>query len=212
MKKFFVILFLMIMMCTVVYGATFDDIKGLNSEAAIDRLYYLGIVNGVSKNEYAPEKSVTRAELSKMIVNIVARESGISDKNFSDIQNHWGKDFILKAASLGILNGYTDGSFKPDNEVTYAEAIAIIVRCLGYDGLENNWSDVWYENYISKMKEINLNNGIADFKANDFANRGDIAILLWNMINSNSNGTSMLEKYFGDYIYWDNVKYIFSKK
>lgn len=51
--------------------------------------------------------------------------------SFTDTQNHWAKDYIQKAADTGIMNGYTDGTFRPESSVTRAQAAAILVRSLG---------------------------------------------------------------------------------
>lgn len=215
MKKYFAIFLTLILVtiCSVVNAATYTDTSGLNSEYAIERISYLGIVNGTFNTTYSPNKAVTRAELSKMIINVLGKTSGNANaKSFSDIQNHWGKEFILQSASQGILNGYSDGTFKPDKEVSYAEAITIIVRALGYN-LENSPTGNWYDNYILKMKELGLNAELEEFNANDSANRGDIAILMWNMLANNNRINSkgehqktLLEEKFPSYNYWQNVK------
>ncbi|MBQ9314576.1 MAG: S-layer homology domain-containing protein [Clostridia bacterium] len=206
MKKFLVVLLLMVAASTIVQAKTFVDVEGLNCKQAVQNLEHIGIVNGVNVNEYAPRKSVTRAELAKMIVNALDAKNS-SKKTFQDIQGHWGKTFIEQAAGLGILNGYTDGTFRPDKEVSYAEAITILVRSLGYQNLESNLGK-WYDNYISKMSEIGLNNGMETFNAEEYANRGDIAILLWNTIKSTTNGESLLERNFSDFQYFEGQKVV----
>ena len=50
---------------------------------------------------------------------------------FPDISNHWGKDFIVTLASAGYINGYPDGTFKPDKTVSQAEFIAVLINCMG---------------------------------------------------------------------------------
>lgn len=215
MKKYFAIFLTLtlVMICTIVNATTFSDTNGLNAEYAIERISYLGIVNGTSSTTYSPSKAVTRAELSKMIINVLGQTSESANaKSFSDIQNHWGKEFILQASSQGILNGYSDGTFKPDKEVSYAEAITVIVRALGYN-LENSTSGNWYDNYILKMQEINLDMELGEFDAESSANRGDIAILVWNMLANtnriNAKGEhqkTFLEENFSKYNYWQNVK------
>lgn len=202
MKKFYLLLFSLILISTsCVYAKTFDDTLGKDCESAVDRISYLGIVNGTSEKTYEPEKNVTRAELSKMITSVLAINKNSSDKSFSDINNHWAKSYILNAADAGILNGYLDGTFKPDGNVTYAEAVAIMLRSMGYRDLDTKGIS-WYANYISKMEEIGLNKGVKEFIPNTPANRGDIAILLWNMIDKGS----MLEKYFPNFKYLKNAK------
>lgn len=209
MKKFFGMFFVMMMMSTVVCAANFIDTSGMECEYIVDRIAFLGIVNGTGGNKYEPEKVVTRAEFSKMITEIVAKDIGNKNNVFSDVAGHWGESYIAKASSLGILNGYYDGTFKPDNSVSYVEAIAIAMRCMGYTGLEENVEYIWYENYITKMKEIGLDKHLGAFKPTEAANRGDIAILLWNMISSEARvdeAKTMLKEYFPDFNYWDGEK------
>lgn len=204
MKKFLVVFFIITAMSTIVQATTFEDVEGLNCKVAVESLEHIGIVNGINLKEYAPKKSVTRAELSKMIVS--ALEINTSKvKTFSDVKGHWGEKYIEQAAGLGILNGYTDGTFQPDKEVSYAEAIAILIRSLGFQTAENN-SGKWYANYVSKMQEIHLNEGMESGDIEDFANRGDIAILLWNAIKSKANGKSILDRNFADESYFENKK------
>ncbi len=209
MKKFCIILFALLMLSSVANAATFEDTENLDCEYAIERLHYLGIVNGTGENKFSPEKTVTRAELSKMVADISNITTGVNDNKFSDIDNHWAKGYILKVANNGKINGYPDGTFKPDNDVSYSEAIAIILRCMGYSDLESNTSDKWYDGYIAKMKEINLDDGLGDFSSEEPANRGDIAILVWNMIASTkrvNNTKTILEEQFGKYTFWKDVK------
>ena len=202
MKKFYLLLFSLILISTsCVYAKTFDDTLGKDCETAVDRISYLGIVNGTTAKTYEPEKQVTRAELSKMIINVLAIAKNSSTKNFSDIDKHWAKEYILAAAESGILNGYTDGTFKPDGYVSYAEAVTIMLRSMGYKNLDIN-NNPWYAGYMAKMTEIELNNGVKEFMSNSPANRGDIAILLWNMIDKGS----MIEKHFPSYKFFKNVK------
>lgn len=204
MKKFLLVLLLITAMSTIVQATTFEDVEGLNCQSAVESLEHIGIVNGIALKEYAPKKSVTRAELSKMIVNAL-KVNTLTTKSFSDIKDHWGEAFIQQAAEIGILKGYHDGTFQPDREVSYAEAIAILVRSLGYENLENS-SEKWYDYYISQMQKIHLNEGMESVDVEAFANRGDIAILLWNTIKSNKNGKSLLEKNFSEYSYFEGEK------
>lgn len=204
MKKLFVII-LMILICTNVQAKSFEDTKGLNCENSINNLKNIGIINGVNENEFLPNKAVTRAEFAKMMVNSL-KSKAITQKDFIDIDGHWGKDFIKEAAGMGILNGYLDGSFKPDDEVTYAEAIAILVRSLGYQNLENNNNPRWYDNYILKMQQLSLNKGVGINNFEVPANRGDIAILLWNTLMTDVDGELLVEKSFPELRYFEDEK------
>ena len=204
MKKFLMFVLLFVTISTVAQAATFNDVDGLDCFPAVESLHYIGIVNGVTLNQYAPHKKVTRAELSKMIVSALAQKTE-NKKSFTDVENHWGKAYIEQAAGLGILNGYTDGTFRPDKDVSYAEAIAILLRSIGYTNLDST-SGNWYDNYITKMEEILINEGIEKINPVEIADRQDIAILLWNTIKSTANGKSLLEKNFSNYNYISGQK------
>ena len=215
MKKFLLFLLVFVTMFGTVYAASFDDVKGQSCESAVDFVSTLGIVNGTGDGKYEPNKSVTRAELAKMIVLTMKLNADNVQDTFLDVYGHWGRQYILSAANNKILNGYTDGTFKPDNKVTYAETIAIIMRCLGYTGLEQNVSGKWYENYIFKMAELNIDEGVEKFENEAYANRGDVAIFLKNMIMCNDRANSeksLFDEKFAEIVIWEDlqVKSIFA--
>ena len=89
----------------------------------------MGIVKGDSDGKFNPNASITRAEFAA----IAARFDGnanTSAASFSDIANHWAKDEISAAANNGWITGYTDGTFRPNNRITRAEAMALVNRVL----------------------------------------------------------------------------------
>ena len=74
--------------------------------------------------------------------------------NLSDINEHWAKEYIEFLVNEGIINGFPDGSFKPDEEILRDAFIKMVIKALGYD-LEHG-KDYWAENYINKAVELNL--------------------------------------------------------
>jgi uncharacterized repeat protein (TIGR02543 family) len=96
---------------------------------AVSTLTALGIITGRTATEFAPDEPITRAELATVCARF---DTGITSGNssFSDIEGHWAQADIEKAASLGWLLGYEDGTFRPDNEITRAEAMTMINRVL----------------------------------------------------------------------------------
>ncbi|WP_155593704.1 S-layer homology domain-containing protein [Lysinibacillus cavernae] len=71
--------------------------------------------------------------------------------NFTDTENHWAKEYIQKAAEAGIMNGYTDNTFRPEGSVTRAQAAAILVRSLGLSTAEKApFTDI--SNYDAKTQ------------------------------------------------------------
>ena len=180
-----------LIMCfsSITLAANFYDIKGTKYEGVVDRVARLGIINGVSETAFAPNKSITRAELAKMIVYTkglqkYADTSGIKS-NFKDTKGHWAESYIATAADLELLKGYGDGTFKPDKEVSYAEVVAIVIRGLGYVNIDEKEGPAWYSGYIKRMFEIEIDEGIEDYKSYESpAKRGDVAMMWWNMLVS----------------------------
>lgn len=210
MKKFLVTFLILSLLasCSITYGATFKDTTGLRCEAQVERLKYLGIINGVSQTEFAPLKNVTRAEFAKMISNTMGAIDRNVAKNFNDISNHWAEDFIISASNAGYINGYPDGTFKPEGKVTYAESIAIMIRALGYN-YDKDTASNWYDGYIREMKIMDLDKGLGLFNPNTAITRGDVAIILWNMITYKEPATAkqtILHGRFGEYDYIHGVK------
>lgn len=112
------------------YTNTFSDVNAdLWCNTAISTMTKLGIVHGRTASTFDPNAFITRAEFAA----IAARfdKSSVSQlANFSDISGHWAALEISKAAANGWVNGYSDGTFKPDRNITRAEAMALINRVL----------------------------------------------------------------------------------
>ena len=112
------------------YTNTFSDVNAdLWCNTAISTMTKLGIVHGRTATTFDPNAFITRAEFAA----IAARfdKSSVSQlANFSDISGHWAALEISKAAANGWVNGYSDGTFKPDRNITRAEAMALINRVL----------------------------------------------------------------------------------
>ena len=226
-KILFICMIIILCIGSVVSAATsFSDVKNTKYEEAVENLVSLKIVNGFEDNTFKPKNNVTRAQLSKMLVISMGMEDEVASAgkkflNFKDVlSSYWGYGYIKVASDKKLVNGYTDGKFKPDGTVTYAEATAMVVRALGYEDVIKKSSLTWPNNYMSYANDkLKLFNGIGTFKANDPATRGDIALLLWNalrtgvcdIVGENSNGliygqgTPMISAYLG-YTYIKNAE------
>ncbi len=115
---------------------------------AVSTLSKAGIINGYPDGNFYPDKSVTRAEYATMFSRFFDVVEG-GDASFSDISGHWAEKWIVSAASRGFINGYPDGTFGPDNDITRGEAMALTNRVLGRrpdkDHLHENMV-VWKDN------------------------------------------------------------------
>ena len=132
---------------------------------AVSTLSAMGIVKGDSNGKFNPNAPITRAEFAA----IAARFDDKADTtavDFSDIASHWAKNEISAAANNGWINGYTDGTFRPNNKITRAEAMTLVNRVLKRlpetaEDLHNDmikWSDnsdtsAWY--YLAVQEATN---------------------------------------------------------
>lgn len=133
-----------------------DDLwynEGISTVAAA------GIIEGYEDGSFRPDRKITRAEFATIAARFTSLKYNGSVM-FTDLDGHWATEYVHDAAITGWINGYEDGSFRPDSEITRAEAIAIINRMLykdvtvGRDTDENYWvdntNDKWYYNYIQE--------------------------------------------------------------
>lgn len=129
---------------------SFSDVaKGKWYNRAISTLAKAGIIKGDPAGTYRPGDPITRAEMAAIIARFGDFKEG--GKTFSDISGHWAQKYIELAASNGWINGNPDGTFKPNNNITRAETVAMINRVLDRQTESNddllpvaqmtNWSD-----------------------------------------------------------------------
>lgn len=135
---------------------SFEDVsEGDWYNTAISTLVELGIIEGRSDTIFDPNAPITRAEFATLFARF--DDSGVKpDGGFSDVTTHWAREYIERAAALGWINGYEDGTFRPDNRITRAEAMTMINRVLNRDPEDEGdllpdmrvWSDnkpgTWY--------------------------------------------------------------------
>ena len=117
-------------------GTTFTDIKNHANKAAIEELASRGIINGMGKGTFLPNKTMTRAEFAA----IVTRALGLAAKDtkaFTDVpSSKWYAGYIGTANSSGIVNGVGSGKFNPDGTITRQEAAAMVARAAKLCGLD----------------------------------------------------------------------------
>ena len=165
----------------------FNDVAfGLWHNKSISTMANVGILKGRTADTFVPNAPITRAEFAAICSRF--DQSNVEIKSdFNDISGYWAEKEIRRAASLGWIKGYTDGSFKPDQNITRAEAASMINRMLHrlpetvedlLDGMvqwqDNNPSD-WY--YINMQEATN---------SHDFKQKGEINEY-WTKLTENPN-------------------------
>lgn len=132
---------------------------------AVSTLSAMGIVKGDSHGKFNPNAPITRAEFAAIAARFDDK-ANTTAVDFSDIASHWAKNEISAAANNGWINGYTDGTFRPNNKITRAEAMTLVNRVLKRlpetaEDLHNDmikWSDnsdtsAWY--YLAVQEATN---------------------------------------------------------
>ena len=99
---------------------------------AVSTMSRIGVIKGYPDGTFRPGANITRAEFAAIAARFDEKEVGVM-ADFSDILGHWAAMEISKAASNGWVNGYPDGTFRPDREITRAESMALINRVLERD-------------------------------------------------------------------------------
>lgn len=98
---------------------------------AVNTLASLGIVDGVGGGLYAPERAITRAEFTVIAMRFAHLDTG-GENIFSDVsRSDWFYDQVVGSVKYGWINGYADGTFRPNNTITRAEVTTIVNRMLG---------------------------------------------------------------------------------
>ncbi len=188
-----IVLSMVVSMFTVMTAsaANFEDVIGTVYEEAVMTLAPMGVIAGYEEGDsvvFKPEQIVTRAEMAAFII----RELGLAattkaDTDFTDVpKDFWGSGAIKIANSKKIVVGYGDGTFGPDDQVSFEAAVKMIVCALGYeeDAKENSG---WPAGYITIADKLNILDGLEEKMLDTTVgcDRGTVALLLYNALDTN---------------------------
>lgn len=138
------------------------------------------ILEGDENGDLKLDEYITRAEMSKIVCSIMSEtDDSNSDITLSDIKNHWAEEYIKKAVSLGAVNGFEDKSFRPDDYVTYEQAVKMIVG--------NGEALVYPTDYISFAIENGLLENVNAI-CGEYITRGDVAQIIINLKEAVKDG------------------------
>lgn len=191
-KVLSVILMVSMLFGTVGYAADFSDVKSDNSYyQPITVLSALGIINGYEDGTFGPDRDVTRAEFATMLMRAMASAGlGSSDPAgtpFTDLNDaNWAISDVRTAYDLGIINGMTETTFEPNNNVTYEQALKMIVCALNY-GEQANVVQAsaqgmpWYYGYIQTARSLGLTDNVTVIETQP-AKRKEIAQMIYNAL------------------------------
>lgn len=177
---------------TAVEGRTriFSDVS--NDYWAYDEICWAknnGFVEGKNASNFEPETSLTRAEFATLICRMIGYSENENLNIFSDTKNHWAKGYINALAKSGIMNGYADGSFRPNNLITREEVAKVMYYLCDNENAQASieFSDVsanrWSYKFISKISGIGIVNGYDNgkFMPENPITRAEIVVILYRM-------------------------------
>jgi hypothetical protein len=115
---------------------TFSDVTNHWAKDAINNMGSRMVVTGVGNNQYAPAKSMTRAQFAAITVRALGLEPGTGASGFSDVAStDWCSGYVKTATDYGIIKGYDDGSFRPSDTITREQAMTMLSRAMKITGL-----------------------------------------------------------------------------
>lgn len=186
-------------------SGAFSDAGGHWAASDIALFAKLGVISGYDDGTFRPNGSITRAEFAAIAARLFQLNAvaGGSAPALNDVQAHWAKDAIVALASKGILTGYTDGSFKPNQFITRAEMVSIIVRIVNLDAIEkqqdvafNDIAGSWNENAIKAAAAAGLFEGrdANTFAPGAFSTRAEALTIILRVLNLDADMTSLLDE------------------
>ena len=172
-------------------GAAFTDISDETTQVAAAVLQGLGVTGGTSDTTFSPGETLTRAQMCTLAVNALGLSDQVAAAGrrtlFSDVApTAWYNGYVNTAYSEGLVNGYGNGTFGPDDPVTYGQVATILLRMLGYTSAEVG--SLWPLDYTDFCDELGLSEGLS-LSPTGSLTRGEAAVLLYRALLENVNGT-----------------------
>lgn len=190
LKKVLVLVVAFAMMLTFgVSAASFQDVDPNASYAeAVSILSSLGLMIGDDQGNFNPDKTITRAEAATIIVRAKGLEDAAAGAKgatqFTDVPaSHWASGYINLATQNGIIVGYGDGTFGPEDDVTYEQMVKMIVAALGYTPMADKQGG-YPTGYLVIASQKGIAKGTTG-TAGEPAPRATVARLLYNSLTVN---------------------------
>lgn len=156
-------------------GSSFSDVSDPDTAVSADVLRLMGVVSGKGGNNFASQDTLTRAEFCTMMIGIMGRRDEVASYTtrtiFTDVtSSHWARGYVNLAASITVggsedkpggklISGVGDGTFQPDRNITYGEAVTILMRVLNYT--DQQVGAVWPDGYLNSAASIGLTQGLS---------------------------------------------------
>lgn len=171
------------------FAVDFPDVESTASYAqAVQELSALDIISGYEDGTFGPDKLVTRAEITKMIVDALAErssaEASTESTKFADVSaDHWAKGYINQGVANGFIAGMSDTEFDPDANVTYVQAQKMLVSAIGYETYAQAQGG-WPTGYKTYAASLDITKGISGIKDSTELTRAQVAQMIDNAMDA----------------------------
>ena len=188
LKKVTALVIVLAMALSSVAFASFSDVsEDASYNEAVQVMSSLGLLVGYEDGTFGPDKTITRAEFAAVIVRALGMEDAAKGASvntiFTDVPaDHWASGYVQIANQQGIILGYGDGNFGPDDEVLYEQAVKMIECALGYGVKFRNVADAYPTSYLAQANADGITVG-ASGKIGDKASRAVVARLVYNSLD-----------------------------
>ena len=188
--RFLSMLLAVLMIASAALTASAANAETTANSEALQLLVDLGIFGGYDDGSLKPDQKVERDEMAKIIFVLYTTftDAGAGVISFKDVAaDNWAAGYISWCASKGIVGGYGDGNFGPDDHVTYDQALKMVCGALGY----NEWDSRLWPTDVRTMalKNLNLGENITDVKGSDEITRAQVAQIVYNALFADMNET-----------------------
>jgi N-acetylmuramoyl-L-alanine amidase len=137
------------------FHKSFTDVKGHWAQSYVELLANKLVVDGVTDTTFEPDRSITRGEFAALVVRSLGLKTDVgAATSFSDVtSSDWYAGVVAAAAQAGIIDGYEDGTFRPDRQITREELAAMVVRAMNYVGQDTNVSTSEQASLLAKFTD-----------------------------------------------------------
>lgn len=171
------------------FAVDFPDVESTASYAqAVQELSALDVISGYDDGTFGPDKLVTRAEITKMIVDALAErssaEASTESTKFADVSaDHWAKGYINQGVANGFIAGMSDTEFDPDANVTYVQAQKMLVSAIGYETYAQSQGG-WPTGYKTYAASLDITKGISGITDSTELTRAQVAQMIDNAMDA----------------------------
>ena len=199
MKKFLSLVLALVMtmsLVTVSAGAKdFTDNSKINYKEAVDVMSAVKVIDGYTDGSFNPTNTLTRGAAAKIICNLILGPTTASalpadTAPFKDVPaNHEFAGYIAYCAQQGIINGYSDGSFRPAGTLDGYSFMKMLLGALGYDGsIEGFTGANWSTNVAKLALGIGLDDGNDEFVGSKAVTREEACLYAFNALQADMVG------------------------